>query len=97
MAPQHLQPDMDGNMDFVVPDDQQFTWISVQGFAIQINAGLEGVIIDVFRDGDEMGPSFGGTWVAYSELETPPDDTADSEDIDSLESSTDDPDDESIC
>lgn len=53
--------------DYVLKDGG--AWLEVKGFAVWVRATDEGVVVDIFKNGDELGESLASTYAFDSEVE----------------------------
>lgn len=44
-------------------------WFTVKGFSVRINSTDEGIVVDVYKDGDEMSGAITSTYAFDNELE----------------------------
>lgn len=47
---------------------EERAWFTVGPYSVRINKTDEGIAVDVYALGDEMGEALGSTWVLDSEL-----------------------------
>lgn len=55
------------NGDYILKDGK--AWLEVKGFAIWVRATDEGVVVDIYKNEDELGESLASTYAFDSETE----------------------------
>jgi hypothetical protein len=53
--------------DYILKDGK--AWLEVKGFAIWVRATDEGVVVDIYKNEDELGESLASTYAFDSETE----------------------------
>ena len=53
--------------DYILKDGK--AWLEVKGFAIWVRATNEGVVVDIYKNEDELGESLASTYAFDSETE----------------------------
>ena len=53
--------------DYILKDGK--AWFEVKGFAIWVRATDEGVVVDIYKNGDELEESLASTYAFDSETE----------------------------
>jgi hypothetical protein len=58
-----------GERDYELAVDETSAWVRIKEFSVYVQETDEGVCVDIYRDGDEMGPAIASTYAFDGESE----------------------------